>query len=454
MYLDNHSLLSVMSGLVENYNGAANYFNDRLNPLQASRTIYCRVQSQEKHLDLEALLDRTLTKRFHGNPEMFECMVPDATHVVVGVIYGSQAYCSLSNNLNVDKLVGGAREAAEDKLYKIATKMLKALKSDQNLTQFREQFDQDERELSARLYADLQVETSRECDIYSVYKHLRKMMTETSEAVPIVVLLCPLKDIEVLAGDFPDIYEYHDVGVKVVARLGRALSELDRVVAKVDAIYATAVRDNRPSLSSSLKQFKDSIDKYQQVLVKKSLKEEVVKSRKKETEDEEIDDDDSEAGDYDVLEIVDAIEYHGYFKPSRLERWLRDKLAEMEVDKKMSGVDGVTFLASKDQLDGMVKKTATVLTVPPLSEVTKRIVDGMTEYVDKYTSLLPIDAVFGDDSSAENVGNPWHNALCKRKKALAKIEEFANHVAKKKQKDEGQFFIVVDDDCEDASYSI
>jgi hypothetical protein len=85
-----------------------------------------------------------------------------------------------------------------------------------------------------------------------------------------------------------------------------------------------------------LRQFEEALSKYKE-LVKKSLKNAVVKAR--------------ETGDEDEIEkVANIVETHPQFKPARLEQWLRYKQAESEMVGKITGVSTITFFANKKSL--------------------------------------------------------------------------------------------------------
>ena len=96
MGLDNHLQDSVMAGVIDKLDGASNYANDSSNPSAfTSQTLACRAKSKEEILDLKTLL-RQKEPHLHCSKEDEK---DEATHVVVGVFYGAQIYCVLTNDL-------------------------------------------------------------------------------------------------------------------------------------------------------------------------------------------------------------------------------------------------------------------------------------------------------------------------------------------------------------------
>lgn len=116
--LNKHLQVSVMAGLFEKFNGASNYFiNHRSDPdpsLQVSKTLLCRMKSKEERLDLKALMAKQNVSPLSGEEGREQ-----ATHVVVGVLYGAEAFCVLSNDIDCNK---ESRKDAEENLSLLANK--------------------------------------------------------------------------------------------------------------------------------------------------------------------------------------------------------------------------------------------------------------------------------------------------------------------------------------------
>ena len=313
MGLDEHLKATVLAGLINKYRGACcNYLADQPNPSQATRILICRAKSRKEHLDLQTLVNEDVPLRLGSGEEKKQKPGSVPTHVVVGVTYGAEAYLVLTQDFNVsDEADEDAREEAEEKLTKIARKMEDALNDKQDSNEFAGQFDKDEKKqlnrMKCRLYIDLQ-STVRECNVLEAYKQCLKMIDQVQKAddkgkaIPIAALLCPLK---VIIGKSDGVlYEYQDVDSDLIDRCGRIWDELERVNAKLDAVRTSSKKTNRPSL----RQFEEALSKYKE-LVKKSLKNGVVKAR--------------ENGDEEEIEkVAKIVETHPLFKPTRLERWL------------------------------------------------------------------------------------------------------------------------------------
>jgi energy-coupling factor transporter ATP-binding protein EcfA2 len=438
MGLDEHLKATVLAGLIKKYRDACNYLNDKPNPSQATRILFLRVKSRKEHLDLQTLINEDVPLCLaSGEEKKKQKSGPSAaavpTHVVVGVTYGAEAYCVLTQEVGEEadedareeaeeKLseIAQKMEEAEEKLSEIAQKMEEALNEKQELNEFKEQFD-DKKQLTrvkCRLYADLQSSAFRKCSVFDAYKNCLKLIDQVQKrkAVPIAVLLCPLT---CLMGKIKGGYQ--DVDDDLIVRCGRIWDELERVGAKLDSIRTSIKKEFRPSL----RQFEDALGKYKELL-KKSWKNGVVKAR--------------ENGDENEIEkAANIAETHPLFKPTRLERWLRYKQAESEMAGKMKGVSDITFFANRKSLEKELaesfdKRHALVLSVPPLDEKTNEILVDMKDYVDNYTKLTSVDD--DDDNTDEDDEDddkiPWHIIQRKQKPVLKKIRELADHVNKNK----------------------
>ena len=394
---------------------------------EATQILVCRIKSRKEKLNYSTLVSN------YGKCIESEALKLEATHVVVGVTYGAEIYCVLTQDFgNEDDQ--DARDEAEENLANIISRMESSLDGNQNLTDFQEQFSKNEKQLvnrlKCRLYADMQTQSVRECNVFDAYKQclkLKEQVQTTSKAVPISVRLCHLKAI---AAKQIIPFDYRDVDSPLVARCCFIMAELDKICARAEAM--------KKESHASVLQFITALNKYKE-LWRESLKMAIIKARASPEKDDD-----------EVERAVDIAENHPLFKPSRLEQWITFKQSEIEMAIKMVNLNGIVYLASKDQLekrldDSSSPKYALVLNFPPLDKRTNRIVDAMANYVDN--TNLAIDKDDDDDDLYEGIeGLPWHTVQHKRKKVKAKIREFIDYVAKNKHlEDQVQFFITPDE---------
>ena len=442
MGIDDHLQASVIAGVIEKFRGSSNYLNDRPQPAQSTRTFVCRVKSRKDSLDLKTLNNQEDLAAHLDGP------ISQATHLVVGVTYGAEAYCVLTHDFSKkEEDREDDREEAEEMMSNIVSKMENALGENQDLDEFKQLFDDEEKRkldrVKCRLYADLQSQSVRECCVFDAYKCCLKLIdqaqktgVENSQAVPIAAFLLPLK---VIASQVQGVrpLEYRDVDGELVTQCCRIWDHLERIVEMADVIRTTNKKVHR----ASLRHFREAVHRYQE-LFRKSFKNAILMAR------ETADGDDEE-----VERVVRIAQSHPLFKSSRLERWLRYKQSESEILEKMANVKGVVFFANKIQLeremaDSFDKNFALVMKVPPLDEKTNTILEDMRDYLDNLTELLP-GGYDEEDTDEEEEGDqleedglPWHMIQRKRKQVMDKIREFAHHVENNKHlESQVQFYI-------------
>uniref|UniRef100_A0A0P5JII0 Uncharacterized protein n=1 Tax=Daphnia magna TaxID=35525 RepID=A0A0P5JII0_9CRUS len=445
MGLNEHMQATVVAGLIDKYGGASNYLNDQPIVTQVTHTFGCRVQSkQEKIHCLETYFNSYLP----NNAEDLK-ITTEATHIVTNIIYGAEFYCVLAEDMEDGREIDeDVRLDAEKKLSKIATKMEDALNECQDLAEFKEQFDKDEAKqlsrMKCRFYADFQSQAVRELGVFDVYKHCLKLIDQVKNPAgennnAIAVFLSPPAASPTIG---PSI-QYRDVDADLIARCFRVLDELDQMTVRLDAFRRALKKANR----ISMKKFGDAISNYKE-MIKKSLKDGIVKARHVNSNDQEIE------------KIADIIENQPLFKQTRLESWLNQKKAESEMIERMSSVNGITFVNDEKQLkeklsDSFDIEYALVLKVPPLDEKSNDILQAMGEYV-QYTKLVAAgDEDENLDEEDTDEGNqPWHMIPRKRKLVLEKIREFASHVEKNKHVEKVTQFMVMVGVKNKCSYSI
>ena len=427
MGLDGHLKASTVAGLIDKYKGASKYLNNRLNPGQVTLTLVCRIVARKECLDwLKLPNELTISD---GQEEK----MPDASHVVVGVVYGAEIYCAIADDFYGDEV---ARSEAEKNLSKLSSKMMNGLMELQNLTEFKLKLCSDEiilaERLQCRLYADLQSIAVRECNLFYAYTHcfqlIEKIKGTRSKAIPISVNLCPLNSIFPTTVGFEKAFEYREVDKVLANRCCKIGAKLEKIIVMADTNRSHFTKFCRVSH----RQFTETVETFQN-LWKKKLNKVVVDARQ------------SKIGDDDEVErVIKIVETHPLFKPSRLARWLKYKKDEAEMAAKLASINGVTFFASKSKLREKLcesfdeEKFSLVLTIPPLDERTNKLFKVMKNCVESEDELVAVDRE--DDEEEGDDKLPWHKVPSKRKK----VREMVNHVKRNEHlKNRVQFFITV-----------
>ena len=425
MGLDQHLQVSIMAGVIETFQGASNYANDSSNPALVTQTLACSFKSRGDILDLESLVSRDKPHLHCSNEDGKE----EATHVVVGVSYGAEVYCVLTNDLD------GDGESKEKMLHKFTTEWKNSLEKSQDLIQFQEKFDQLEKkqlsQMKCQIYSDFLTESVREDNVFDAYKRCLiltdHVQNSGKELVPIAVLLCPL-DVIMGAKETKQI-ECFDVDADLVSRCYRVMDKLDRIRFKVDALLTGVKLVHRPRL----RRFADAIAKYQEIL-KKNLKDAVIDARK--------------SNDIEQLEkIAKVAENHLLFRPSRLKRWLYYEEAEIEMTEKfVNGTERINFVADADvNFDPKPvqdKKYALLLCVPSLNEMKVTFIDNMENWVGKNNSMVNMKLDDEDDDYSqdgdtsedeeEKDGISFQHVEFRRRILQWKLKELTDHIRRNK----------------------
>ncbi|EFX64709.1 hypothetical protein DAPPUDRAFT_333912 [Daphnia pulex] len=359
MGLDEHLKATVIAGLIEKYRGAVGYLNHRQGLAQ---TPLNHASGDEK-----------------PSPKLEIC----PTDIVAGITYGAEAYCVLTQELNGNKEDEEAREAAEEYLSNIVAKMKEALKGKQNLTEFNDQFDKEEKNklnrLKCHLYVDLQTPAFRECNVVDAYKNCLKLIQQvqisdignTSKVVPIAVRLFPLKVImEQAGGELGVPYEFQDVDGELIARCCHVLDELERVDAKIKVI-----RNSNKKAKIEMSRKMSTTNKIVFLIDKKQLENELHDSFEK--------------------------KYALVLSIPPLDERTNDILLEMK-----------NYVETYEKLVETRKRTSS---------------DDMNEY----------------SSEPEDDDLPWHMIPRKEKQVMIKIRELAAHIEKNKHLEDKVQFLVL-----------
>ena len=430
---------SHFAGLIGHVSGASKYLKAPTNLAEVTHTLDCCFLSKKEYLDVANLISQGVS----------QFPVSEATHVVVGITYGAKAYCVLTQE--VDRTDIEAVKENEKTLSKTASKMKKALENNQDLAEFQEELFEKEKQdmarLKCRVYADLQVQPVRDCYLFDAYKICHKLFQQinktnvaNSKSVPITVYLCPLKFfVDAAKIKFRAVYDYEDEDDVDHILTFKALEEYEKISAKAEAVLKTT----NPELRAPLRGFCDAIDRYQRT-IQRELRNGVMNARKKERS-------------LKSLEWIDrVIQNHPLFKPSVLENWLDYKTSETELITKMSSLNGITFLANKNQLEEELinclrTKYALVLWIPSLDQRTNVILKTMTDYLD--TCNMELVEINGATEEEDKI--PWLVVQHKRKQVMGKVRELVNHVDRNKsQIIPARYFILVGDgiDCHFSVY--
>ena len=299
-----------MTGLIEN----SHFLNDLPDPEEAQCVLSFTLKTKEKNLNLKTLVDQGISA--YLVEEVDKRQISDATHVVVGIVYGAEAYCVLAQDLDTTNGEDEeARNEAEENLSKIANKFEDALSKNLSVANFKETLDKKENHLFAtslkcRLYSDLLSQPILQCNLFGIYKYIllefRGQMngipSNKMKSVPIAVQLCPLK---YLSG--PSRTEivlnknFHDVDDSLISSCSKILASLKRVIIRAEEICETiAGETNCYEFIQCIYQHKDQL--------RDLMKDFIVQARLSPTQYE---------AESDLKRIINKAENHSPFKPNR-----------------------------------------------------------------------------------------------------------------------------------------
>ena len=435
MGLDDHLMASTMAGLIQP-NGASNFINDQSNREEATLTfVWSGVSWEESYADLKALVRQA---KSDGQPKS------DASHLVVGVLYGAQIYCVMSKD--VRKGDDNPRKEAKEDLMKIWNKIKEALDRNCSVDQFKKELEKTNQlsDYNCRMYSDFQSEPVRHCNLIDLYQRcsewenqMRSNRTHPgrSKGVPITFLLCPLQVLFEAAEILPNKFDAY-IDMDLVNSCFLILNDLKRIVVEAKKICTFADKEAKRSIL----EFVNVVSDYRESL-QAHFRESVVKDRSREEK--------KENGVIQIcfgpnanspdLEDVDESENHPVFNISNLSQWVSYKEAEVLMNAAIYSLTtraGIDFLSDSSQLDCLLssscQKYAVVLFVPPLDGWTIGILSAMKNFLDNPRS-----------SETENKYEvPWLMETPKRELVNDWLSAFVTHVEKNPQVSSQVKFIV------------
>ena len=442
MGLDNHTSASVISGLIDHSQGASNFLDDLSDPGETTVTLGWTLQSKAKRLDLKTLVHQGIPHLPTEGEEQ-----SNATHVVVGILYGAEAYCVLAQDHN-GRTENNDAKKIQERMSEMAKKFGDGLSENKDLVNFKEQFSKKEKQqltiLRCRLYSDFQTHPVRKCNFFDAYKQMDNLFAHIlrtdnqSKAVPIAVQLCPLEflfDPSARYGShwFP---KYCDIKPAMVNFFSRIFVDLKEAIAKAEKMCEAKKENDK--VAAALREFIAAASAYQNY-IKSSLKIDVAAARNYW----------SDSAHDSLKNFFGTVEKIKCFRSAGLEQWLSLKSSELDMmDSMINGArNGITILSDRNQLkETQSKKYAFVLFVPPLDEMSNAILKTMKEHCEggRYGYFH----YYGG-------GEPWYLMSSKRKYALEFIEDLARH-AEKQISSQVQFIVTFSESSKifECSYSV
>ena len=376
--LDDHSAMSLTAGLMTPSPAGAwqfmSEFTDWNNgSYDAQVAVHCvsvtRKISFNPQTQLQTLFNPdTLSKQ----------QASEATHVVVGITYGLEAFCLFSHQ--VPKI-----EDKEDtqNLLDYANFFAKGLLDGREQLELDQDVKGDGHQLNVHctLYSDLIGTTSGQTSrpIAEQYEVCRKLLFhQTGKFVALKVWLYPIHKL--------NPYEkMPDISHQLVIRCQKMWHRLRQVRLQTDKLIEEMDRGSTYWIPSTfrhrIKDFDGLLTKFAIVLAK-SLREWIVSVRRNAGLSEES-----------MEEMVKVIESNSPFVPNELIRWIKHQTQQLKTLKMLYKMPGFILVLGSGQLKREILNIsdgfAVVLHLPSLADHSDGLVHEMSRFVNVFPSSLP-----------------------------------------------------------------
>lgn len=382
--IDDHTSMSLMAGLLEPPSGSAwNYVVDRANwavePFGRGSevAVHCRSSSKKisvdptSQLDIDCRLERLIQNK--------------ASHVVVAVSYGLEAFCIFSKNLIVGKEESVRR--MEDYAKFFADELLKGKNrlDDGDLAPM---------DFHCILYSDLMPDWTSH-PVTKQYEICRKVLDHVeNKAIPLEVWLYPIRK---LTGFREHMTRMPSIRMEnspyLMFRCQLMLDRLQRVRFKSESLIENLLNTqknsiikcwNLPVLYQRIQQFQKCIEKFQGKLLN-ALSHWLVSIRRGEESNED-----------QMVELLATIENKSPFIFADLVHWIDYQKQQINILEKITKLlPSVKHLSGAQQvLDREIHNQdensfAVVLHLPRLIEQLDHFVQEMVRYVDGFDAIQP-----------------------------------------------------------------
>uniref|UniRef100_A0A8C4XI18 Fibronectin type-III domain-containing protein n=1 Tax=Erpetoichthys calabaricus TaxID=27687 RepID=A0A8C4XI18_ERPCA len=243
---------SFLCGLIE-VDGAAKYLNDTKSSKRQSRvTLHYGMTTRMEQLSWSHLGNQNIVY-----PEVFE--QKSATHVVIGVLYGAQAFFVFNKR-------NSKEEQSQDITHKLEILIQKCISVDGKDLKMTDTDKKIADHLNCTFYGDFALHhnpTSFQ-DAMEIYRNLPSKLGKDDElAVPIQVWLYPLKHLNSQASQL-----VQEISVALVSKSQEVLEEIDEHIMRCNDIMNDDVVKNFPVIKENAEQFKSVLNQYKCIFQK------------------------------------------------------------------------------------------------------------------------------------------------------------------------------------------
>uniref|UniRef100_A0A8C4TSH4 Uncharacterized LOC114644947 n=1 Tax=Erpetoichthys calabaricus TaxID=27687 RepID=A0A8C4TSH4_ERPCA len=243
---------SFLCGLIE-ADGAAKYLNDTKSSKRQSRvTLHYGMTTRMEHLSWSHLGNQNVVY-----PEVFEQKL--ATHVVIGVLYGAQAFFVFDKRNSKEEQSQDITQKLEILIQKCISedgKDLKMTDTDKKIT--------DHLNCTFYSFSALHHNPTSFQDAMEIYSNLpSKLGKDDKLTVPILVWLYPLKHLNSRAAQL-----VQEISVALVSKSQEVLEEIDEHIMRCNDIMNDNVVKNFPVIKKNAEQFKSVLNQYKCIFQK------------------------------------------------------------------------------------------------------------------------------------------------------------------------------------------
>ena len=399
--MDDHSAMSLMAGVLppKCFGGAWQYVADRVTESSlrdSEMVIHCYRSSRKVRVNPNGLDIICRPKKL---------IESKATHVVVGITYGQEAFCIFSRQQNPNSQIA----AIDDETMKnYAIFFRQGLLTNQSLEELDDECNEEDdgrslfpADLNCTLYTSKKSGTNRTFKpVAQQYEACRKMLHEEHEDdqdVPLKVLLNPLHKLMPTEAGVIKLPENqtgnsreNEIGIShdVVIRCQKMWNRLKRVRLETDSITAelSKLKCHQWFPKTVLKSAQDAGDCFEIITsaLNNGWRQLILSSRRG----------DRSANEKKFVDMITTVESESPFVEKEFEHWFKYQKHQIKTFEMLASLRDVCVLSAADQLDRDIRskgqnRTAVVLRLPNPAGRSGRFVRELKSYVKAFTNSHP-----------------------------------------------------------------
>ena len=351
--VDDHLLMSLMGNMIDDYRGASTYIDDHYETNQASVCLHCRTVDRHEEVDPKEM------KQFEFLCQNQVLRQGAATHVVVAITYGAECFCVARQVIRDDEDKEEVQERLKEQFQSWQSHL-----EDGEVT-----FDADDGAVQFRLYSDIQPPSGAEHD-QDCYKRCVEVLQVTKRStVPLMVWLCPLRDVTVLS---PRKQMGREISKEVVVKIHQLWSQFKSIDQLLDEL-TFKTQGTSPSFIQKVDSFRRYVQKYRQ-LADHRLRETIARVRRGAEEES-------------TIEVIVTLIRQSAFDPERLCRWITLKKNELTALHYVATLPNIRLVYDLSTVQ-RCHDYSLVLQLPNLNNEDAEELEHMRLYVEKNPELV------------------------------------------------------------------